>query len=43
MPLVNPEDEYKKNKQLKREDVKVLMEWVEKQAHLPQITGEFFF
>lgn len=40
MALANVEDEYKKDPNLKREDVRCLLEWVEHQPHLPKITGE---
>lgn len=33
------EKEYGKNSKLRREDVQQLKDWVEKQAHLPKITG----
>ncbi|KAK5638250.1 hypothetical protein RI129_012545 [Pyrocoelia pectoralis] len=36
--LADVADEYKKNKDLREEDVKALREWVEKQPHLPQIS-----
>lgn len=38
--LADPEDQYKKYEQLKKEDVKSLKEWADKQAHLPKISGE---
>ncbi|XP_019880041.1 alpha-tocopherol transfer protein-like [Aethina tumida] len=38
MALANVEDEYKKDPNLKREDVRSLLEWVEHQPHLPKIT-----
>lgn len=38
MKTANVEQEYKKNDQLKPEDVKSLKEWIEKQPHLPKIT-----
>lgn len=41
--LIDPEEQYKKSAELKREDVKILREWVEKQAHLPNISGETMF
>lgn len=48
MPLktADVEEEYKKDKGLKKEDVKVLKEWAEKQPHLPPMTGKillFYF
>lgn len=42
MKTANVEQEYKKNDQLKPEDVKSLKEWIEKQPHLPKITGNYF-
>lgn len=41
MKTANVEQEYKKNDQLKPEDVKSLKEWIEKQPHLPKITGNY--
>ncbi|GLV38430.1 uncharacterized protein CBL_13019 [Carabus blaptoides fortunei] len=38
MKTANVEEEYKKNDQLKADDVKSLKEWMEKQPHLPKIT-----
>lgn len=35
------ENEYKKFPELKPEEVLKLQEWVQKQAHLPNITGNF--
>lgn len=32
------EKEYEKDKNLKREDVKILAEWLQKQPHLPKVT-----
>lgn len=32
-------EEYKKNAELKREDVQNLQEWVAKESHLPEIPG----
>lgn len=42
MPLktADIEAEYKKNKGLKKEDVKTLKEWADKQPHLPPMTGK---
>lgn len=42
MPVnfINVEDEYQKNQDLKKEDVQLLQEWVQSQAHLPPISGE---
>lgn len=40
MKLADPEEQYAKNKLLKREDVQSLREWAEKEAHLPKVTGE---
>lgn len=41
MPLkhASVDVEYEKNKELKREDVQALLDWAEKQPHLPTITG----
>lgn len=38
--LSNPEAEYAKDPNIKKEDILALMEWASKQAHLPQITGK---
>ncbi|KRT83098.1 hypothetical protein AMK59_3655, partial [Oryctes borbonicus] len=32
------DEEYRKNKELKKEDVQMLKEWIEKQPHLPKIS-----
>lgn len=40
LKLADPEQEYAKNKELKRDDVRNLKEWAEKQAHLPKMSGE---
>lgn len=36
----NVENEYKKNKDLKKEDIIALKEWMDKQTHLPKISGK---
>lgn len=36
---ITVEEEYEKNPELNRDDLKALQEWVSKQAHLPQISG----
>lgn len=38
--MADPEREYEKNNELKRDDVRSLIEWAEKQAHLPKINGK---
>lgn len=39
MKTISVEEEYAKNKDLKPEDVKNLMNWAQKQPHLPKISG----
>ena len=39
--LVDVKSEYAKDKDLKEEDVKAFIEWVNKQPHLPEINGKF--
>lgn len=34
-------EEFKKNAQLKKEDLINLKEWVSEQPHLPQVTGKY--
>lgn len=41
MNLFNVEDEFKKNPELKEEDLNHLKEWISKQPHLPHVTGEY--
>ncbi|GJQ85279.1 hypothetical protein Trydic_g23178 [Trypoxylus dichotomus] len=36
--LDDVDEEYRKNKELKKEDVQLLKEWIEKQQHLPKIS-----
>lgn len=38
--LVDVQSLYDKDKDLKQDDVRKLQVWLEKQPHLPQITGE---
>lgn len=38
---VTVEDEYRKNPELKKEDVNELLEWAKTQPHLPKISGIF--
>ena len=39
-PIIRDIDEiYAKDKRIKREDVRILKEWLQKQEHLPQMTG----
>lgn len=33
------EDAYSKDKQIRKEDVQALQEWIKKQPHLPEVTG----
>lgn len=41
MKIVSIDDQYKKFSSLKREDVAHLLDWINKQAHLPEsITGK---
>lgn len=37
---VTLEDEYKKNPQLKGEDIQEVQVWIKKQPHLPSVTGK---
>lgn len=39
----NCEREYKRHKKLRKKDVLAILEWAEKQEHLPEITGNFLF
>lgn len=34
--------QYTKDPQIRKEDVKVLLDWLEKQQHLPKISGKYF-
>lgn len=43
MSLINVAEEFKKNAQLKEEDLNHLKEWLSKQPHLPHVTGKYFF
>lgn len=38
--IMNVDNEYAKNPNLKKDDINALMEWADKQAHLPRITGD---
>lgn len=37
---IHPESEYEKNPKINKKDVEILSEWLEKQPHLPKITGK---
>lgn len=37
--FITAEEEYKRNKELKKEDVESLKQWMSKQNHLPTISG----
>lgn len=37
---ITAEEEYEKNSELKKDDVLILKDWVEKQAYLPRISGK---
>lgn len=37
------DEQYDKYKDLKREDVRNLMEWAKRQPHLPKLTGMIVF
>lgn len=39
--MVTAEEQYKKNPQIDRSEVKKILEWFEKQPHLPKATGIF--
>lgn len=34
--------EYIKDRKIKKEDIRQLLEWVEKQSHMPRVTGIIF-
>lgn len=36
------EEEFKKNSELREEDLNHLREWLSKQPHLPPVTGMYF-
>lgn len=40
MYSVTVEDEYRRNPEMKKEDVQELLEWAKTQPHLPQISGD---
>lgn len=35
--------EYAKDPKIRKEDVQLLQDWLNKQPHLPKISGEYFF
>lgn len=39
---LSPEVEYEKNSDIKQEDIAKLQEWMEKQPHLPKLSGNYF-
>lgn len=41
--LADVQHEYEKDKKLRKEDIKSLQEWAEKQPHLPPISGMFLY
>lgn len=41
MDFFNTAEEFKKNPQLKKEDLNHLKEWISKQPHLPQVPGRY--
>lgn len=41
MKIVDVEKVYNEEKDLKKEHVKQLMEWADKQPHLPKISGKY--
>jgi hypothetical protein len=41
LKLADVSTEYSKDKDLKKDDVMMLMTWVNKQPHLPEINGEY--
>lgn len=43
LQLASVDEQYKKFKDLKPEDVKSLMAWAEKQPHLPKISGKLYY
>lgn len=40
--MCSVEDEYRKNPELKKEDVERFLEWGKTQPHLPEISGDKF-
>lgn len=40
--LNNTVEEYAKNKELRKEDIEILKEWMCKQPHLPDISGKLY-
>lgn len=43
MQFFKAADEFKKNPQLKEEDLNHLREWLTKQPHLPHVTGKHYY
>lgn len=43
MKLAKIDEQYKKFPEIKKEDVEKILDWANKQPHLPKITGEEYF